>query len=275
MPFLRQAPDTHPLLLRVASALVLAPIALAALWLGPPFLPGLVLVVVAAMGWEWAKLCRRGGFGPTGILIVAAGLAGVAALALGAGGWALAAAAAAAGVVLAATARAGTAEPLWAAAGTLWIGLGAIAFLWLAAAPAGGRATALWLLAVVWATDIAAYAAGRSIGGPRLAPRLSPNKTWAGFAGGVLSAGLIGAIAALLVGASPASLVAVSLALGVAAQLGDLAESLAKRHFGVKDASQLIPGHGGVLDRVDGLLAAAVLAGALALIAGASPLAWR
>jgi phosphatidate cytidylyltransferase len=168
----------------------------------------------------------------------------------------------------------GAAEPLWAASGTVWIALGTIAFLWLAADPAAGRATAFWLLALVWVNDTAAYAAGRLIGGPRLAPRISPNKTWAGFWGGVLAAAATGWIAAVLAGGSPLALAGVSLVLAVAAQLGDLAESLAKRHFGVKDSSQLIPGHGGLLDRVDGLLAAAGTAALITLGAGAPLLAW-
>src|SRR6202040_3785156 len=147
----------------------------------------------------------------------------------------------------------------WAAAGALWIGLGTAAFLYLALA--GGRGMALWLLAVVWATDIGAYAAGRSIGGPKLAPRLSPNKTWSGLAGGVASAALVGLITAKLGGGPGGILALVSAGLAVVAQIGDLAESLAKRHFGVKDSSKLIPGHGGLLDRLDGLLAASVATG--------------
>jgi phosphatidate cytidylyltransferase len=128
---------------------------------------------------------------------------------------------------------------------------------------------------VVWANDIAAYACGRAIGGPKLAPRLSPNKTWAGFVGGVASAGALGWAAARLAGAAaPAPLAAASLFLAVAGQLGDLAESAAKRHFGVKDSSRLIPGHGGILDRVDGLLAASVAAAVLSLGTGRSPLFW-
>jgi phosphatidate cytidylyltransferase len=262
------------LLLRVISALVLAPVVLAAVWLGGIGFFALVLAAVAMMGWEWARLVARGGFGLTGALILAAGLAAVATVGMGgAVGWVLLVVLAGAALVLAAGFASGATEPAWAAGGSLWIALGTSAFLALDLRP-GGRETVLWLLAIVWVNDTAAYAAGRSIGGPKLAPRLSPNKTWAGFVGGVAAAGVLGWLAASLAATSAASLVPVSLLLGIASQLGDLAESLAKRHFGVKDSSGLIPGHGGLLDRVDGLLAAAVMAAALTLIAGKSPLLW-
>jgi phosphatidate cytidylyltransferase len=168
----------------------------------------------------------------------------------------------------------GKVEPLWAGGGTLWLTLGALGFLWLGLGPAG-RDTTLWLLAVVWATDIGAYAAGRSLGGPRLAPRISPNKTWAGLIGGVSCAALVTLAAAALTGSPWPLLVATSVGLAVVAQLGDLAESYAKRHFGVKDSSGLIPGHGGLLDRLDGLLAAAIAAALVTVATGESPLAWR
>lgn len=263
------------LLLRILSALVLGPVVLVAVWLDGALLSGLMLLAVAVMGWEWARLAGGGRFGPTGIAVLASGEAALGALVLGAGavGACLIALAGAACVFAVAAASRG-AEPLWAAAGALWIALGALAFLGLARPPAGGRETALWLLALVWANDIAAYAAGRAIGGPKLARRLSPNKTWAGFIGGVAAAGLIGLLAIGVGWASATTVVLVSLLLGVAAQLGDLAESLAKRHFGVKDSSGLIPGHGGLLDRVDGLLAAAAAAAVATLAAGKSPLFW-
>ncbi len=275
MPFPRQAPRANPLLLRIASAVVLAPLALAAVWAGGRWILMMVLLAAALMGAEWAGLAARGRFGATAALIPMTGLAATAALGLGAGpGIACLIAVLGALLVLGAGLVAGKGEPLWAAAGTLWITLGATGFLGLAILPEKVHETVLWLLATVWANDIAAYGVGRAIGGPKLARRLSPNKTWAGFAGGVAAAGLVGALAALAVGTGALPVIGMSLLLGVAGQLGDLAESWAKRHFGVKDSGRLIPGHGGLLDRVDGLLAASVLAGAATLAAGRTPLLW-
>jgi phosphatidate cytidylyltransferase len=134
----------------------------------------------------------------------------------------------------------------------------------------------LWLLAVVWATDIGAYAVGRGVGGPRLAPRWSPRKTWSGLAGGTVCAALAGGLTALALGVSPAlPLVLTSAGLAIVAQFGDLAESLAKRRFGVKDSSGLIPGHGGLLDRLDGLLAVIPAVTLMTLIGGRSVLTWQ
>jgi phosphatidate cytidylyltransferase len=110
-----------------------------------------------------------------------------------------------------------------------------------------------WLLLVTWATDIFAYFAGRSIGGPKLAPRISPNKTWAGLIGGMAGAEAVGALAGWLLGIGSPFLYVGGL-LGLLAQMGDLYESAVKRRHGVKDSGSLIPGHGGVLDRLDGLL---------------------
>jgi phosphatidate cytidylyltransferase len=139
-----------------------------------------------------------------------------------------------------------------------------------------GRATLFWVLAVVWATDIGAYVVGRALGGPRLAPRWSPHKTWAGLAGGVVCAALTGWATAAWLETSPALAVAlVSAGLAVIEQFGDLAESVAKRRFGVKDSSGLIPGHGGLLDRLDGLLAVIPVVALLTLIGGRSLLAWQ
>lgn len=128
-----------------------------------------------------------------------------------------------------------------------------------------GLLLALWALALVWATDIGAYFAGRSIGGPKLAPRVSPSKTWSGLAGGVLAALVIGFLLYRFAGL-PIQLAAASGLLAVAAQLGDLLESAMKRRAGVKDSGTLLPGHGGVMDRLDGVVAAAPLAALLYIL---------
>jgi phosphatidate cytidylyltransferase len=129
-----------------------------------------------------------------------------------------------------------------------------------------GLALALWTLVVVWATDIGAYFAGRAIGGPKLAPRLSPNKTWAGLIGGMIAALAFGALVAWIAGL-PMILYGLGAPLAVAAQMGDLFESWLKRISGVKDSGKLLPGHGGVLDRLDGVVPVAVLMAA-AIVAG-------
>jgi phosphatidate cytidylyltransferase len=122
-----------------------------------------------------------------------------------------------------------------------------------------------WLMLVTWSTDIFAYFAGRSIGGPRLAPRISPNKTWAGLVGGMAGAAIVGALAAHLFGIG-APFIYLGAPMGLIAQIGDLYESSVKRRYGIKDSGSILPGHGGVLDRLDGLLPV-VVATLLVLVA--------
>lgn len=155
-------------------------------------------------------------------------------------------------------------------AGVIYFGVNTAALLTLRAAPETGFANVLYLLLLVWASDIGAYLAGRALGGPKLAPAISPGKTWSGAAGGLLAA----LVVALLFGASPTGL-ALAAGLSIASMLGDLAESAAKRYYGVKDSSQLIPGHGGVFDRLDGVLAAAPLAALALHLHAAGPHLWR
>jgi phosphatidate cytidylyltransferase len=265
---------------RVVSALTLGPVPVAAIWFGSPWLPLLTGAAAAVMAWEWGRLCR--GAGPDGaeavpvrIFLVAGVIAAVATAALAGAGPSLAVCLLAAGIVSWTAGRAAGVEPGWAALGGLWVALPCVAFLWLADERVGGRATLLWLLATVWATDIGAYAFGRVFGGPRLAPRWSPRKTWAGLVGGMACAALAGVVTALLLGTSSALLLALlSAALAVVEQFGDLAESVAKRRFGVKDSSGLIPGHGGLLDRLDGLLAVLPTVALLTLIGGHKVLTW-
>lgn len=145
--------------------------------------------------------------------------------------------------------------------GVLYAGLPAMALLFLRAVP-NGFALTLWTMLVVILTDTGAYFAGRGIGGPKLSPRISPNKTWAGLLGGMVAAGVGGAIVAVAFGL-PAPLLWLGAPLAVAAQAGDLYESALKRTAGVKDSGRLLPGHGGVLDRIDGLVPVATILGAL------------
>jgi phosphatidate cytidylyltransferase len=258
------------------SGLALAPVPIAAIWFGSPWLPLLTAVAAAVMAWEWGRLCRGGHFGETGMVLVGVVLAAVAVAAIASTLVALVIAVLGTGVVFCAARRTRDAVPQWTAFGALWVTIPSISLLWLAHDGSTGRATLLWVLAVVWATDIGAYAIGRTLGGPRLAPRWSPRKTWSGLAGGIVCAALTGWVTTLLLGTSPAwPLVLISATLAIVEQFGDVAESVVKRRFGVKDASGLIPGHGGLLDRVDGLLAVVPAVALLTLIGGRSVLAGR
>jgi phosphatidate cytidylyltransferase len=176
---------------------------------------------------------------------------------------------------------AGYRHGFWPFAGVLYVALPLVALMSLRADPVYGLIAVAWLFVVVWSADTGAYAAGRGIGGPKLAPSISPNKTWAGLAGAAVGAALAGGLAGWLADLpSLAPVVIIAAVIGVVEQLGDLFESLLKRHHGVKDSGAVIPGHGGMLDRVDGLVAAslvAVLVGAAnpgAQNAGAGLLAW-
>ncbi len=151
--------------------------------------------------------------------------------------------------------------------GILYVGVPVFSLLWLRDRPSDGLMLALWALGVVWATDIGAYFAGRTIGGPKIAPSISPSKTWAGLSGGVLLSMMLGWAMNRWAGL-PAGLALASGALAVVAQVGDFFESWLKRRAGVKDSGTLLPGHGGVLDRLDGVVTAAPVAAVLVAIAG-------
>jgi phosphatidate cytidylyltransferase len=163
------------------------------------------------------------------------------------------------------------------AAGVAWIALAAAALVSLRADPTAGRANLMFVVLLVWATDIGAYLVGRAIGGPRLAPRISPGKTWSGAAGGLLAAVAFGLIVAVI-GGPPSGLpaaAAIAALLSIVGQSGDLLESLAKRRFGVKNSGRLIPGHGGALDRLDAMLAVLPVAWLLAHLAGTGVVMWE
>jgi phosphatidate cytidylyltransferase len=262
----------HELAARVGSAVVLAPVVLAAVYFGPPYFEVLLAVVAAILAWEWVRLCGADRAAAMAVLLTGIVFAAIALMTGGHGAGAYAGLALGA-LALAILARG--AHRLWLALGVLYIGVPLVAFAWLRADPALGRVTAIWLLAVVWATDIGAYAFGRLIGGPKLAPRISPKKTWAGLIGGVACAMAAGAAAAsVLAKEELVPFALLSGAVGLVSQIGDMAESGIKRHFQVKDMGTLIPGHGGLFDRVDGLLAAIVLVALLHWVGGRHVLAW-
>lgn len=256
--------------LRVVSALVIAPPALAAVHFGSPYVQFLVLVAGAGVAWEWARLCGAGRLDRTGWLFVAVVLGALLAGALGhyaAAAWIAGAGAAGTGLIRLALRRRGAG---WYAFGVLYLSIAGLGMTWLRLVPDEGLATVYWILAVVWATDTGAYVAGRTLGGPKLAPKLSPKKTWAGFAGGSAAGAIVGALAgALWPEREPVLMVAASTGLALIAQAGDLFESGLKRRFGAKDSSQLIPGHGGLLDLVDGFLAVCLVVSLMYWIAAA------
>jgi phosphatidate cytidylyltransferase len=158
---------------------------------------------------------------------------------------------------------------IWALLGPAYLGLAAGLLVHIRADMSYGLLSILFLFLVVWLTDIAAYFCGRSMGGPKLAPAISPGKTWSGFAGGLIVPALMaGVFGAWLGGTSPFMLAAIGAAISLASQAGDLIESVIKRRFGVKDFGTLLLGHGGLFDRVDGLIGASFAAGLLALVRG-------
>ena len=222
------------------------------------------------VAWEWGRLTRGNGFDGTA-LITGLSVCGVAILvSVGQHDLALFILAAAAVTIGLTTFRASGA--LWPIVGLAYAALPSAALVWLRGDPSLGAAAVLYLFAVAWTTDTASYVVGRLIGGPRLAPGISPKKTWSGFIVGTLAPALVGfAFASVLKETSAVKLSLVSIVLALACQMGDLLESAVKRQFGAKDMSQLIPGHGGLLDRIDGLLLAAIVAALIALRDAASP----
>jgi phosphatidate cytidylyltransferase len=266
----RAAGRRPEVILRIVSAVVLAAVALAATIFSPWSFLILVMVGGGLVVWEWGNLTRGSGFDGTA-LISAVSVAAVAVLAaLGRADLAtLILAATSVAIVFTAPTRA---QSGWSLAGLAYAALPAFALVWLRSDAALGAMAVIYLFAVAWTTDTASYGAGRLVGGPKLAPRISPQKTWSGFIAGALMPALVGlAFAVALKSSSVVKLALVSVALALACQIGDLAESWVKRRFGAKDMSQLIPGHGGLLDRVDGFLFAAVLAALIALRDPANP----
>ena len=240
---------------RILSAVVLAPLVLLAIYAGGIWFVALMVAVSGLMGWEWVRLCGVGRIGPGGMVAIAALVGVPLTFALATAQFALLALLLGTLAAAIATWFSQPRQVPWIALGTLYVGAACLAFLWLRNVPQQGREVVFWLLAVVWATDIGAYFAGRGIGGPKLAPSISPNKTWAGLIGGALSAALVGVLAAGFLAGEAMLLVVGGMLLAIVAQGGDLLESWCKRRFGVKDSSHIIPGHGGILDRADGLLA--------------------
>lgn len=259
---------SEELRLRILSGIVMAALVLTVTYSG-----GLAFrLFSAAVGllifWEWARMTR---LSEDGVLALALGWGSVALVAVGlVFGLDGATPMALVGLVLLAVVLAASGRArAWLPGGMAYAGFSAIALAAVRADPARGLLAMLFVFAVVWGTDILAYFVGRALKGPKLAPAISPGKTWSGAIGGAVAAVVfgLGVAAAGGAGVGP-GLALIALALSVASQIGDLFESFVKRRTGVKDSSKLIPGHGGVMDRVDGLVVACFCAYILAMLAG-------
>jgi phosphatidate cytidylyltransferase len=243
--------------MRTLSALVLAIVAIAATWTGGSVFRVLTIVGSVLIFIEWMGMTRKAGRSPRW-LIPAIALA-VLELSLFSEDSRVALAVLCLGIACCWAASFFSDRDYAGVAALAYAGLSAVAFASLRDDDTAGLLAILFLFSVVWATDVAAYFCGRSFGGPKLAPSISPGKTWSGAAGGVVGGIAAALLFVLCAGRQPTVGVGVAaLLLSVVGQIGDLFESAVKRRYGVKDSSHLIPGHGGVMDRVDALVAAAI-----------------
>ncbi len=249
---------------RIASGLVLASAGGAAAWFGGAWLAGACGAAVVVMSYEWARMSEPEATTPAFVFALIGSLGAVMFASWGHLGYG---AAWMAGAALAsALRRRGLVPMIETAGGALYVGLPCALFLWLRDRAPEGLETILTLFACIWAADIFAYFGGKLIGGPRIATDLSPNKTWSGIFAGAIAGAAAGWACGAVFGAANGKLaiwVAVGALIAFTGLMGDLFESFLKRRFGVKDASRIIPGHGGVLDRIDGLMAATLLTGAV------------
>ncbi len=266
----RRRPPGDPVFLRrVLSALVLGPVSLGLVILGGHAFAIFIAAFAAAMAWEWVRMSDKSA--PPRAFSIATGTAVGAALlaAQDAQIWTL--------FWILAGSLAGLLDRwprgrAWETGlGIAYVAVSVAVLISLRQSEDGGLKAIAFLLAVVWAADTFAYLVGSWIGGPKLLPVASPNKTWAGLVAGLAFGAGAGLFLADWVGLSVTLALGLAVPTAIAAVIGDLMMSLAKRRFGVKDAGSLIPGHGGVLDRVDALMLATVLAGAINL---ASPGLW-
>lgn len=249
---------------RVASSLVLASGGLAAAWYGGAWLAGACGAAVVVMSYEWARMSEPNATMPAFLLALAGSLGAVMFASWGQLAFGVAWMGAAA--LISATRRRSVAAVIETVGGALYVGLPCALFLWLRDRAPEGLETILTLFACIWAADVFAYFGGKLIGGPRIARGLSPNKTWSGIIAGVMAGAAAGWACGAVFGAEAAKMaiwVAVGALMAFTGLMGDLFESFLKRRFGVKDASRIIPGHGGVLDRIDGLMAATLVTGAV------------
>jgi phosphatidate cytidylyltransferase len=257
---------------RFLTGIVLAPMFLLLVYWGFPGFHLLVAAIAGVMAWEFTRMDGEEG-AKRRALIAIASMGAVGAISLGgaAAAWLIIAVASIA--VIVADQVAGRSGLNLVQGAVPYVAVPAVSLIFVLAV--GGYQTVFWLLAVVWLTDIGAYACGRLIGGPKLWPAISPNKTWAGAVGGMIIGTTAGLTMVAVLGLALSPLfVAGSFLLALLTVLGDLLESALKRRFHVKDSGGLLPGHGGVMDRFDGLWAASPLAALLCWVFDGGVGAW-
>ncbi|MET0170478.1 MAG: phosphatidate cytidylyltransferase [Aliihoeflea sp.] len=252
---------TKELQLRIVSAVVMIVVALSATWVGGLIFRLLCVAIAAAVFYEWLQMARAKSVAVDRQLSAGLMFAICAVILLIPGGAPTNLAIIVALAAMSMMAAQALSSSRWNGVGLLYAGLAGISLALLRGTGMEGFKTVVFLFVVVWATDILAYFAGKALGGPKLAPAISPGKTWSGACGGTLAALVLGMAIALAMNIqlSLAATVALVLLLSVVSQIGDLFESWLKRRFQVKDSSHIIPGHGGVMDRVDGLVAAGLV----------------
>jgi phosphatidate cytidylyltransferase len=252
------------LILRVIAALVLAPVAIAIAWLGGWLWTTLVTLAAIGLYIEWLLIV--GMARETRVVTSGAVALGISGLCLAAGR--IDASALALALGLAAVALLSPQRRSWIATGFCYAAAAQIASVLVRLDQTNGFGALILVLLVVWVTDIGGYFAGRGIGGPKLWPRVSPKKTWAGAVGGFVASLVVAAGFAAFGLGKTGPLLLLGAVLSIASQLGDLFESAVKRRFGVKDSSHIIPGHGGLMDRLDGFVAAVVVAAIFGFLRG-------
>jgi phosphatidate cytidylyltransferase len=249
---------------RSGSAILLAPIVVSAVWAGGTWYTAFIVSLGVLMAWEWTNIAHNGDAKQFALHAIAANCA---ALLVPYASILIVALCIASLCLPALPTKIETAglQPMqrnlrWKALGVPYVAFPILALALLRQDPEWGVYALIWCIAIVWSADIAAYFAGRLIGGPKLAPKLSPKKTWAGMAGAVVGAALASFIFTSYFQSSHWPLAIFAALFAVLEQGGDILESALKRHHNVKDSSSLIPGHGGILDRVDGLIAVVLAA---------------